>query len=128
IWKLMLQAITTPYKIYSTRNLEYFEEIKNLAEMFMENYKRPYDKETWRLLIRSLGSYPKISPNFDLLLKNLQEEHLMTPELYSEIIWALSRKSNVETAMVYLDQLISDYNYIPSREPLYALTSHYANK
>lgn len=52
VWKLMLRAVTTPYKIFSTRNVEYFEEVNNLAEMFMENYKRPYDKETWRLLIR----------------------------------------------------------------------------
>ncbi|CAG8453761.1 12046_t:CDS:2 [Acaulospora morrowiae] len=126
MWKLMLSAITTPHKLYGTRNMEYFEEVKNLGEMFLELHKRPFDKETWRLLIRSLGSYPKKSENFDLALKSLQE-HSITPELYSEIIWALSRKSKVEEAMIYLDQLISDFGYIPSREPLYALTSYYAD-
>ncbi|CAG8513099.1 4497_t:CDS:2 [Acaulospora colombiana] len=127
VWKMMLSAITTPHKLYSTRSMEYFEEVKNLGEIFLETHKRPFDKETWRLLVRTLGSYPKKSKSFDLVLKDLQDEHSITPELYSEIIWALSRKSKVEDAMIYLDQLISDFKYIPSREPLYALTSYYAD-
>ncbi|CAG8788501.1 20153_t:CDS:2, partial [Racocetra persica] len=127
LWKLILRIMTVPHKIYTTQKMDYFEDVKELCETFIESFRGPFDEETWRLIIRALGSYPKENDTFQKMLQRLQDEQLLTPALYSEIIWALSRKSNIQLAKTYLDRLISRFNYIPSRESFYAMLSYYAD-
>ncbi|CAG8785955.1 5698_t:CDS:2, partial [Cetraspora pellucida] len=127
LWKLILRIMTVPHKIYTTQKMDYFEDVKELCETFIESFRGPFDEETWRLIIRALGSYPKENDTFQKMLQRLQDEQLLTPALYSEIIWALSRKSNIQLAKTYLDRLVSRFNHIPSRESFYAMLSYYAD-
>ncbi|KAF0445453.1 pentatricopeptide repeat domain-containing protein [Gigaspora margarita] len=127
LWKLILKSVTTAHKIYTTQKMDYFEDVKGLCETFIESFRGPYDEETWRLIIRALGSYPKENDTFQTMLQRIQDEQLLTSALYSEIIWALSRKSNIQLAKTYLDRMISKFNYTPSREAFYAMLSYYAD-
>ncbi|CAG8535003.1 3201_t:CDS:2, partial [Scutellospora calospora] len=127
LWKLVLRAMTTTHKIYTTQKMDYFDDVKELCETFIESFRGPYDEETWRLIIRALGSYPKENDTFKMMLQRLQDEQLLSSTLYADIIWALSRKSNIQLAKTFLDRLISRFNYIPSRESFYAMLSYYAD-
>ncbi|CAG8721987.1 11785_t:CDS:2, partial [Dentiscutata erythropus] len=127
LWKLILRSVTTAHKIYTTQKMDYFEDVKGLCETFIESFRGPYDEETWRLIIRALGSFPKENDTFQTMLQRIQDEQLLTSTLYSEIIWALSRKSNIQLAKTYLDRMISKFNYTPSREAFYAMLSYYAD-
>jgi hypothetical protein len=158
MWNSIFRSLTTSNKIYSTRDLNYFKEVKELSEIFLNsnpNYHN-FTEETWRLTIRvslvmiffliyynflkcsfsliffvvqALGTYPGHCKKFDEMFQKVQslEQNIMTPAIYSELIWALSRKSLVDLAIKNLDKLILQYNYIPSREPLYILLSYYAD-
>ncbi|CAB4374439.1 unnamed protein product [Rhizophagus irregularis] len=131
MWNSIFRSLTTSHKLYSTSDLNYFKEVKELSEIFLNsnpNYHN-FTEETWRLIIRALGTYPGPCKKFDEILQKIQslEQTVMTPTIYSELIWALSRKSLVDLAIKNLDKLILQYNYIPSREPLYILLSYYAD-
>ncbi|RIA97443.1 hypothetical protein C1645_814018 [Glomus cerebriforme] len=131
LWNSMFRSLTTSHKLYSTRDLNYFKNVKELTEIFLNfnpNYNN-FTEETWRLIIRALGTYPGYCKKFDEILQKIQspEQIIMTPAIYSELIWALSRKSSMNLAIENLDKLISQFNYIPSKEPLYILFSYYAD-
>ncbi|CAI2178253.1 11601_t:CDS:2 [Funneliformis geosporum] len=128
-WNSIFRSLTTSHKLYSTNDLYYFEKLKGLAEFFLESNPdhHNFTEETWRLVIRTLGAYPGDCKTFNKILQQIKSQMIMTPSIYSELIWALSRKSSIDLAIDNLDELISQFSYIPSREPLYVLLSYYAD-
>ncbi|CAG8553250.1 8396_t:CDS:2 [Funneliformis mosseae] len=128
-WNSIFRSLTTSHKLYSTNDLYYFEKVKGLAENFLDSNPdhHNFTEETWRLVIRTLGAYPGDCKTFNKILQKFKSQIVMTPSISSELIWALSRKSSIDLAIENLDELISQFNYIPSREPLYVLLSYYAD-
>lgn len=54
MWNSIFRSLTTSHKLYSTRDLNYFKEVKELSEIFLNsnsNYHN-FTEETWRLIIR----------------------------------------------------------------------------
>ncbi|GBC10846.1 hypothetical protein RclHR1_09950010 [Rhizophagus clarus] len=131
VWNSIFRSLTTSHKLYSTRDPNYFKEVKGLSEIFLNSNSNYHDftEETWQLIIRALGTYTGPCKKFDEMVQKIQslEQMPMTPAIYSQLIWAFSRKSLMDLAIKNLDKLISQYNYIPSREPLYILLSYYAD-
>ena len=54
IWNSIFHSLTTPHKLYSTNDIHYFEEVKGLAEIFLNSNPdyHNFTEETWRLIIR----------------------------------------------------------------------------
>jgi hypothetical protein len=54
MWNSIFRSLTTQRKLYSTRDLNFFENVKELAEIFLNSNSNYHDftEETWRLVIR----------------------------------------------------------------------------
>src|ERR1044072_8019172 len=54
MWNSILRSLTTQRKLYSTRDLNYLENVKEIAEIFLNSNPNYHDftEETWRLVIR----------------------------------------------------------------------------
>ncbi|CAG8433832.1 9595_t:CDS:2 [Ambispora gerdemannii] len=137
LWQFILRAMTSPKKLYSfwavnspfstTGKIPNFNEVNKLAKKFLETTPKPFDHETWRMIIRGMGAYQEEGKGF---VEFLQSSRIpINPEIWTEIIWALARKSLAKLALEYIKQSISEFGPKPltSNEPIYALASHCAN-